>query len=280
MEPVEALPKEGATSERQHSTIEFPYTDLDNAVEVAQGVHRGGGPSCELEQLAAELDAEAKGGNFRLRVGGARLYGLVSTERGGRVALTDLGQQVIDPSRAKQARVTAFLNVPLYQRVYDQFKGSLLPPAPGMERAIEGMGVGSKVKERARQVMMRSGKQSGFLDHAPDRFVKPSLRTDADDAAAALPPVSGASAVNADGSQSRDANSGKSGGGNGGGGGGRQHPLIQGLLMTLPEPGQDWSAQERVNWLTMASSIFKMIYVEQSPSAIQIKVTEGANSAT
>jgi hypothetical protein len=274
MEAVQPIPKDDAAtapSDRQQSTIEFPYTDLDNAIEVAQGVHRAGGPSCELEQLAAELDAESKGGNFRLRVSGARLYGLVSSERGGRVALTELGQQIIDPARIKQAKVAAFLSVPLYLRVYEQFKGSLLPPPPGMERAIEGMGVGSKVKDRARQVMMRSAKQSGFLDHAPDRFVKPSMRGDSDDSSAPAMPAVAASAKGSDTPMK---------GGGGSGGGGHQHPLIQGLLMTLPEPGKQWSAAERVNWLTMASSIFKMIYTEESPSAIKITSTEGTNSAT
>ena len=76
MEAVLPIPQPDATSERQQSTIEFAYTDLDGAIEVANGVHRGGGPSCEYEQLAAELHSEAKGGHFRLRVSGARLFGL------------------------------------------------------------------------------------------------------------------------------------------------------------------------------------------------------------
>ena len=66
----------------------------------------------------------------------------------------------------------------------------------------------------------------------------------------------------------------------GGGGGGDQHPLIQGLLVTLPPPGGEWSSQERVNWLTMAASIFKMIYTEQSPSAITITTQGGSSSAS
>jgi hypothetical protein len=280
MEAVLQIPQPDVNSERQQSTIEFAYTDLDGAIEVASGVHRGGGPSCEYEQLAAELHSEAKGGHFRLKVSGARLFGLVSHERGGRVSLTDLGRQIIDPLRSRQARVAAFLNVPLYQKVYEQFKGSLLPPTPGLERAIESMGVGTKVKERARQVMLRSAKQAGFFEHTPDRMVKPSLRLDGDD----QPSIHGNSSPSA---QSLDQGGGATtgsaqvGGSGGGGGGGRQHPLIQGLLMTLPEPGKEWTAQERVNWLTMAASIFKMIYTDSAPSNIQISNNSGgATSAT
>ena len=46
--------------------------------------------------------------------------------------------------------------------------------------------------------------------------------------------------------------------------------MIQGLLMTLPEPGAAWAAQDRVNWLTMASSIFKMIYTGDDAGDITI----------
>jgi hypothetical protein len=50
--------------------------------------------------------------------------------------------------------------------------------------------------------------------------------------------------------------------------------------MTLPAPCGEWSAQDRVNWLTMAASIFKMIYTEQSPSSINITINGGTKSAT
>lgn len=121
---------------------------------------------------------------------------------------------------------------------------------------------------------MRSAKQAGFLDQAPDRFVKPSLRADGSNDA----PLAGTSGA-ADAGAKRDDPKGSGSGGSGGSGGGHQHPLIQGLLMTLPEPGQDWEAQDRINWLTMAASIFKMIYTEQTPSSIRIGFPEGSSSA-
>lgn len=278
MEAVESQsPQTSAPAiERQRSTIEFPYTDLDNAVEIAQGVHRAGGPSCEVDQLAAALDAKVDGGNFRLRLSGARLHGLIAGERGGKVVLTELGQQVVDPQRSRSAKVAAFLNVPLYQKVYEQFKGNLLPPQPALERVIESMGVGSKVRDRARQVLMRSAKQAGFLDHAPDRLVKPSMRGDRDEPAPAT-----AHAASAPPHHTEN-DGGRRHAGGGGSGGGRQHPLIQGLMMTLPEPGSEWDGRSQVNWLLMAASIFKIIYTEQVPSTITIsqETTGGTMSAT
>jgi hypothetical protein len=252
MQSVEAIkiPEADTSSERERSTIDFPYTDLDNATEVVRGIHNAGGTACDYDQLAAQLNVEAKGGGFRLRVNGAKTYGLITYERGGRISLTELGRQLIDPHTEKVARMNAFLAVPLYLKVFEQFKGSPLPPQAGLERSIESMGVGPRVKDKARQVMMRSAKQAGFFDAASDRLVKPSIRSDQ------TPP-----ADKPDGSQSDQQRSSAGGGGSGGGGNLEGfHPLIQGLLMTLPKTGEEWSVQDRFNWLNMASSIFKMVY--------------------
>lgn len=254
-------PETDAAHERERSTIEFPYTDLDNAVEVVKGVHSAGGTACEYDQLAAELKLEAKGGGFRLRIVGAKSFGLITYERGGRITLTDLGRQLTDSQHERAARAAAFLTVPLYGRVYEQFKGGPLPPQAGLERAIESMGVGSKVKEKARQVMTRSAKQAGFFDAAQDRLVKPSIRSE-------MP-----GDREKDGQPDEKGRTPRGNGGSGGDGGGQGHPLIQGLLMTLPSPGSDWSTQERTNWLTMAASIFKMIYLEPGSASAKITIT-------
>ena len=259
---VKAITAEPAASSNERSTVDFAYTDLDAAVEVVRGVHNAGGTACDSDQLAAQLNLEAKGGGFRLRIGGAKSFGLITYERGGRVTLTDLGRQIIDPILERTARMNAFLAVELYQKVFEQFKGGPLPPQAGLERALVSLGVGAGVKDRARQVMLRSAKQAGFFEHAADRLVKPAIRQELPGAA------SGEQRGDPGREQHQNASNGSGSGGSGGGG--RQHPLIQGLLMTLPEPGAAWTAQERVNWLTMASSIFKMIYTGDDAGDITI----------
>jgi hypothetical protein len=267
---IKVIPVESSPVANERSTVDFPYTDLDSAVEVVRGVHNAGGTACDSDQLAAQLNLEAKGGGFRLRIGGAKSFALITYERGGRVTLTDLGRQIIDPHLERTARMSAFLAVELYQRVFDQFKGGPLPPQAGLERALVSLGVGAGVKDRARQVMLRSAKQSGFFEHAADRLVKPAIRQEA------LPAAKDDQRGNA-GSEIA-ANNGGSGGG-GSGGGGRQHPLIQGLLMTLPEPGGAWAAEDRVNWLTMAGSIFKMIYTGEAGNIMITNSAKGGNSS-
>lgn len=40
------------------------------------------------------------------------------------------------------------------------------------------------------------------------------------------------------------------------------HPFFRGLLETLPEPGMDWAATSREQWLETARNIFALLYNE------------------
>lgn len=231
---------------REKSEIEFTYNDLDAAVQVVMGVHNAGGTACDSDQLAAQMKMEASGGGFRNRILSAKTYGLVSYERGGRISLTDLGRDIIDPTKERQAKVDAFLAVELHQRVFDEFKGSPLPPQAALQRAIEALGISAKVSDKARQVLMRSAKQAGFFDAAAERLVRPSIK-----------PQAGEQAPGEDGGGG-GARGGQNGGGGDGGGG--EHPLLRGLMQTLPKQGTEWPSSDRLNWLRMAESIFKMVY--------------------
>ena len=112
--------------------------------------------------LAVWMGQTVDGGTFRTRVGAARMFGLVETSA-GRVTVTQLGRDVLDKSGVERAaRVTAFLNVELFQALYDQNKGHPLPPLPAIERQIEGLGVSPKQKERARQTFNKSAIYAGF----------------------------------------------------------------------------------------------------------------------
>jgi hypothetical protein len=256
---MESQPKADPTessTQSERSTIEFPYVDLDNAAEVVRGVHEVGGTACDYEQLAAHMGQEAKGGGFRLRVNGTKTYGLVATERGGRITLTDLGHQIIDSTQEKAARAQAFLNVPLYKAVFDSFKGRPLPPQAGLERHMVQLGVGPKVADRARQVLLRAAKQAGYFDLAADRLTPPPVR---------------APERNSDTKPQGDGADAKRNGGGNGGGGGPSHPLIDGLLQTLPAPNSPWSSKDRFNWLNVANGIFKMIYQTQDGGDVKIE---------
>jgi hypothetical protein len=237
---------------RGRSTVEFPYTALDDAEEIAGAVRHVGGTACDWEQLATKLNQAPKGGGFRLRVSGARTFGLIDTDR-GRVELTDLGIRILDPAHQRAARVESFLAVALYKQVFDRIKGQLLPPPAALERMMEQLGVPPKQKDKARQVFMRSAKYAGFFELAADRL--------------SLPPNAGANQERVAPSVDRGQDAPSQGvgfqsqGSNNGNADNRSiHPAILGLLRDLPAAGTSLSAKRRDSLKSAFSAALDYIY--------------------
>jgi hypothetical protein len=218
---------------RERSTIEFPYYDLSDAEQIASSVHQLG-TSCSVEQLAGALRVAPDGGGFRTRLSAARIFGLISLER-GTVTLTDLGARICDSQQAKSARVDSFLLVQLYSRVFEQFRGKTLPPPTGLESAMVNLGVAPKQKERARQAFQRSAKYAGFLDVAPDRLVPPALGRSV--------------AVEERKEAERGAERPQ-----------KYDQIIDGLLKLLPETGTDWPLEARRKWLQALATNLDVLY--------------------
>ncbi|HYM06085.1 MAG TPA: hypothetical protein VEU11_05950 [Terriglobales bacterium] len=249
---------------RDRSTIQFPYLPLEEAVSVAKGVHAVGGANCQMDQLAGHLQQPLGSSMFRLRLAAARIFGLV-TYAHGTITLTALGTRICDPQQEQAARAEAFLAVPLYKQVYEQFKGGSLPPNNGLETAMASMGVAPKQKNNARQVFQRSATQAGFFAYGHNRLVYPPIKGSAGTAGGA------AEVAAADGEKPVE----KFGRTNGGdGGGSERHPLIEGLIKTLPEPSSPWPIEGRKKWLSAASNIFDLIYStpDDSKGALRIEI--------
>lgn len=162
-----------APSARGRSTIEFPYLDLANAIEVAQAVHEvAGGMSADTKQLAVKLQMAPDGGAFRVRLMTAKTFRLVEYGRGD-VELTELGMRVVDPDTEKEARLESFMSVPLYKALFDKLNGQPLPPQPAVERMAAQLGVAPKQTDRARQAFMRSAKAAGLFELSGERLSFP-----------------------------------------------------------------------------------------------------------
>lgn len=234
---------------RFKSEIEFPYSDLESAAELAQTINDRAGSSAENEELAVWMGQTASGGTFRTRLGAAKMFGLIETGQ-GRATLTQLGRDVLASSgKAHAARVTAFLNVELFKVMYDQFKGNALPPSPAIERQVEQLGVSPKQKERARQTFMKSAQYAGFIDASTGRFVKPGI------------------AQNEGVRDEKPREEKHDTGGDGGGGKPPPvDPIIAGLLARLPKSGDVWPIAERKLWLQLLEGSFQLIYKDQSPA--------------
>ncbi|MBZ9922110.1 hypothetical protein FJ942_09735 [Mesorhizobium sp. B2-4-2] len=242
---------------RDQSTIQFPYGDQDDGISVARGIMDCGGVPVDADQLAAAMKQAPSSGNFRLKIATARTFGIIETV-GGKYQLTELGFAIVDPKRERAARADSFLKVPLYKRVYDEFRGKQLPPRPApLEHAFVGFGVAPKQKEKARHAFDRSASQAGYFPNGDrDRLVRPPIANAGENAADAHEGKK----------EQRDDDAGRgrkiwfAGGGDGGGGADNYHPFIQGLLKELPTPGEEWKHSERIKWLRLAANAFDMIY--------------------
>lgn len=243
---------------RQRSTIGFPYADLKASIELAEAIHGNVGTGeCDDDQLAAWTEQSPKSSGFRTQVYAARMFGLLSGEGTGKHRLTELGRMIVDPNRAREAKVRAFMSVPLYAAVYENYKGGVIPPAAALERDMVGMGVAEKQKDRARQVFERSAEQAGYFEHGKNRLVAPGVQQ-------------GAQQEN-----KRDEIGGGGGGGGGDGDGGGGHGeldvVISALIKKLPK-GATFDASARVRWLRQIEMAFVDAYGEVNDGSIEIKL--------
>ena len=261
--PTEATP-EAAEGERERSTISFPYNDLDDVVNVAKAVHAVGGTSCEWDQLAAKLGQSSTSGTFRLRMLAAKTFSLLTYDK-RTVTLTPVGTRICDPQQEKAARVEAFLAVPLYAKVYEEFKTGSLPPTSGLETYLVSVGVAQKQKDKARQVFQRAAKQAGFSEYGADRLVKPSIKASA---SSVITPVDTPE-------QEPEKKKGKEPEAED-----ELPPFIKGLLKKLPPPDSEWPNDKRAKWLEAAVKIFDLMYTDsEDDSRRSITIGFQKNSA-
>lgn len=229
---------------RERSTIAFPYDDLAAAVEVAREVHNTHGGQATTVQLAAGMGQTIKSGAFRIKVSAARLFGVVVTNQ-GILTLTQRGHRILDAAGEAQAKAEAFLDVPLYGKVYERFKEGNLPDDGGLEAAIRELGVTPKQVQTARQVFQRSAQQAGFFRFGNRKLVLPSGT-----ATTILEPQGQAPADQGrknEGGEDLDELV--------------KHPFILGLLRELPDPGKrDFPEDDRKTWLDAAKISFDLIY--------------------
>jgi len=259
---LDAQTSSGSTK-RQMSTIEFPYGDLEDAIAFAKAVRDIGGQSCEIDQVAAFLKQVPTSGAFRMRLSFPRVFGLTENERGV-VRLTDLGKRIVDAQQERHARADAFLHVPLYRAIFEQYKGYTLPPPAALEREMVKLGVSSKQADKARQAFDRSFKQAGFNWAGDDRLVMPALKGDATNAP---PPETKPIEQGSPGAEPQRA---KEGGG--GGGPPDRAELIRMLLRYLPDEGLN--NDQLARWLRAAEVNLRMAY--DTPGSITIKPSEEA----
>lgn len=249
---------------REQSTIGFPYFDLEVAISVARAILNAGAVAVTREQLAGLMDTTTSSGTFLNKLSATRMFGLISMSQ-GKVELTELGSSILDTEdkRVRKARADAFLNVPLFRRTYEEFRGRQLPPRPlPLEHAFVKFGVSSKQKGAARLAFDKSAAQAGFFPNGNDRLIepiiaggpipRPSVTMEPQDA---LPPARIEQSARPEMAA--------------------LHPFVKGLIDALPEPGTNWAIEGRTKWLQAAANNFDLMYKGNGTITIKTKAENG-----
>jgi hypothetical protein len=231
--------REGQKIKRQQSDIPFPYIPLPDVVTLVRAVQKRG-HVCRIEEVAADLDQQMSSGAFRSRLSAARMFGAAEIIRGD-IRLTPLGLAMCNPETEAEALAEAFLNVPLYQKLYAQYAGHKLPPGEGIEESIRRLGVPDKQVTKARQVFVRSAGTAGYFQSGRDRLVRP--------ASSSLGTEPGGTPVSREQPRIR-AEVGSM----------ANHQLIAGLVAKLPPEGHKFTAKQRQRWLDAAKVNLELIY--------------------
>jgi hypothetical protein len=174
--PIEPAPK------RPRSEIRFPVYSLADCVVVAKAVYEKGGGLATNDHLAAYLGYKsAINGAFIARIAATKMFGLIAGPP-QRLELTQLAQQILMPIRdsdSRQGLTEAFMGIPLYKAVYEEYHGKELPAEFGLKNALRTrFGVTPQRIDRAYRALMESAEVAGFFDVRGSRtqLIMPALQ--------------------------------------------------------------------------------------------------------
>ncbi len=259
-------PEDLNSVKRIKSSIGFPYSNMEESITVARVLHSAGGIPLSREQIAGKLGTNSENSTFAARLGGARMFGLISPTE-NKVQLTDLGHNILssDESQSQKARRDAFLSVDLYKKVVDHFRGKQLPSKDGLENVLVSFGVSERQKDKARTAFEKSAVFAGFFNEKRDRLVEPIIIPAWSD----LPLINGpdpfpeprdsATSEAKNTVQATEAPDDP-----------LREPLIHGLLKRMPPIGTDWPLKDRIKWLKTLIGNLDAVYTNQNHPDDQI----------
>lgn len=264
VETVSPAQPASSDEKRGFSLNGFPAHDFDDSLRVAELTLQRGGGIADLDQLAAWLGySTSASGTFASRMASSRYFGLIGPAKNGKVSITDRARQIVAPvmpEDAVEAKMNAFLDVPLFKRAFDRLRGSALPQDVGLRNLFSNEFQVPAVKAGlAVRLFKDSAKQTGFFEAAPDRLIKPSVGA-SPAAMPSTPPASPSSDRNA-GLDTLPARRQTSVGVDGPS---SVHPAIVGLIRELGEKGPTWTMEGQKGFLDAFTGLVKFIYPGKS----------------
>jgi len=139
-------PKSGSTkrSQQKRRRISRPYprVSLEEALRIVLAIkEKNGGNPWPPEDVAKALETSKNTTSFFYAAAAARDFGLTEGSRDtATIALTDLGRDVAyarDAESEKKAKIKAFLNVEIFRRVLEYYKGADLPEMQYLSNTLQ-----------------------------------------------------------------------------------------------------------------------------------------------
>lgn len=120
----------------------YPRATLEDALKVAYTLKdKNGGNPWAPDDLAAAFDMAKTNNRFFYMTASAREFGLTTGSRDSeQIALTDLGRELVyapSPQTEEAAKRRAFLNVDVFKRVLEYYKGSNLPEMKYLSNTLQ-----------------------------------------------------------------------------------------------------------------------------------------------
>lgn len=107
--------------------IDYPKSSFKNSIDMAEAISALGG-KCDKNICANKMGLKYSGA-FIKRIGAALKFNLVSTGKGN-LMITDLYSSIKNaytPEEEQQFKIEAFLSPPVFNDLYNRFKGKKIP---------------------------------------------------------------------------------------------------------------------------------------------------------
>lgn len=149
---------EAIDNKRERSAL-YPMITVDDCFEIIESIDKIGGKVYSNGSIAQALGMSEKTNSFRSKISTLRQYGLISGNQ-GTFKLTEISNEYLYPTQdeqKKQAKLKAFLGVPLYKKLIEKYENQVLPSIDKLANVLLG-------KE--------FGLTKGTKDSAADNFLK------------------------------------------------------------------------------------------------------------
>ncbi|MGN0419826.1 MAG: hypothetical protein ACI4E4_05170 [Acetatifactor sp.] len=159
---------ETVDNKRERSAL-YPMYTAEECFEIIELIDKLGGKVYSNSSVAQALGMSEKTNSFRAKISTLRQYGLISGNQ-GTIRLTSIANDYLYPTRDEQkkdAKLQAFLGVPLYKKLVERYENQALPSADKLSNILLGkeFGLTKATKDSAVENFMKSLEQLELISN-------------------------------------------------------------------------------------------------------------------